>query len=435
MMEAGGEHVQTVTDSPRAEYAHSSDRDRQVPAIPAIGKHAILGDPDHPVYDFPCLSTTAAQTTTTTKRRLSTGYTMTRTRPHSLPPANSKPHFPYNRHARSRSTGALPSAPTTSPKKPSRIKRRPRTKDDLDLIQLTDQMESYFALYKRDPREIFDVVDTLLHEEHKGQYLPSQQDVLVKPKHRDSRHGQIRTLAFKSVRGEHRIPLLLDTDCVRVDKENAKLRHLYNQGIFNEDNDTDDSGRDKGVEKNFKVLQAELDKRKGSRKTTVRQYGLNKRSQVATVTPASVYDASESAGDLSCISRREEVKPKPGIHKVYELKKKVEINRTANESYLPITTGLKKLKGQEPGQTFTSSRPHLAEKLSKEPGAPKINPLNSNQEPASPNYPGSPPLQIQERKDSNSMEEESPTKLNQPKEDKMPHSSPNSMEEERAVSP
>lgn len=298
---------------------------------------------------------------------------------------------------------------TASKKKKFRRHLRPR--DNLELVELTDQMDTYFTLYKRDPTQIFDAVDAVLHEEHKGNYLPSQHGFLGKAKHKDARHANLKTLTFKSVRGEYRIPLVMDSDCIRVDKEHAKLRDLYNEGIFNEDNDTDDSGREKGIERNFKQLQSALEQRKGSRRSFIRQYGLNKRSQLATITPASIYESSESERRKDSFRWEE-----PNIKLAHrpnalDFKKGMDDANTLTQGYMPGKFGLKKIKGQDEPNCGLSVASKIAQKSGASTEKSKVIEPIKEVEQGVTECPGSPAsLDVQQRRDSNSMEEESPTK-------------------------
>lgn len=316
-----------------------------------------------------------------------------------------------NLKKRSGSIGNKVSIVKKTATKKKRFRRHMRPRDDLELVELTDQMDTYFTLYKRDPTQIFDAVDAVLHEEHKGNYLPSQQEFLGKAKHKDARHANMKTLTFKSVRGEYRIPLVLDSDCVRVDKDHAKLRDLYNQGIFNEDNDTDDSGREKGIERNFKHLQSALEQRKGSRRSFIRQYGLNKRSQLATITPASIYESSESERRKDSFRWEE-----PNIKIAHrpnglDFKKGMDDVNPLTQGYMPGKFGLKKIKGQVEPNCGLSVASKIAQKSSTSTDKTKVIETIKEVELGVTECPASPASQeVQQRRDSNSMEEESPTK-------------------------
>lgn len=317
--------------------------------------------------------------------------------------------------------------------KKKRFKRHLRPKDNMELVDLTDQVNTYFTLYKRDPTQIFDAVDAVLHEEHKGNYLPCQQELISKAKHKDVRHANLKTLTFKSVRGEYRIPLVMDSDCIRVDKDHAKLRDLYNKGIFNEDNDTDDSGRDKGIERNFKHLQSALEQRKGSRQSLIRQYGLNKRSQLATITPASIYESSESEHrrdtfrveepSLKLVSRKSNM----------DFKKSLDDGVPLSQVYMPAKFGLKKIKGQEQPGCGVSIASKIAQMSTCSTEKTQVLELVKEVDPGVAECPGSPDtIDGQQRRDSNSMEEESPSKA-EPREAMTPEHPGEMCEEPRTL--
>lgn len=315
-----------------------------------------------------------------------------------------------NLKKRSGSIGNKVSMVKKTATKKKKFRRHMRPRDDLELLELTDQMDTYFTLYKRDPTQIFDAVDAVLHEEHQGNYLPSQREFFGRAKHKDARHSNMKTLTFKSVRGEYRIPLVLDSDCVRVDKDHAKLRDLYNQGIFNEDNDTDDSGREKGIERNFKHLQSALEQRKGSRRSFIRQYGLNKRSQLATITPASIYESSESERRKDSFRWEEQNIKIAHRPNGLDFKKGMEDGNPLTQGYMPGKFGLKKIKGQVEPNCGLSVASKMAQKSSTSTDKIKVVETIKEMELGAPECPSPASQEVQQRRDSNSMEEESPTK-------------------------
>jgi hypothetical protein len=346
--------------------------------------------------------------------------------------------FEMSTKKRSSSMGSviLPAKSSNNNRK-RRIHRHQRAKDNMELADMAEQMENYFSLYKRDPTQIFDDVDAVLYEEHKGNYLPSQREFLMKPRHKCTKQINVKSLTFKSIRGEYRIPLLIDENCLRVDKGHAKLRYLFKEGIYNEDNDTDESEREKGVERNFKTLQMELENRKGSRRLAIGQYGLNKRSQVATTTPASNYTGSESL-ERSESYRGADIRYKPG-HKSgnYSGKEDCEDARALRSKYFQMSTGLKKLKGPLLNSTSSVGPSKVVdhhiknlEEISRKHSTHDAE-TGIKQEVA-----GSPNSLINEARDSNSMEEETPDHKEQSEGVKNSSTiSENNMHEETALTP
>ena len=121
---------------------------------------------------------------------------------------------------------------------------------DLSLKELSEHVSEAALLDKREPREESKSAKPV----SKNSYEPSA--VAFRPsKKRVMKSNLTDKLEFTQYSSDRQSLLI---KCVAEDKamkcEDPVLLSVYNKGIFNEDNDTDDSAKKKGVDRGFKVL-------------------------------------------------------------------------------------------------------------------------------------------------------------------------------------
>lgn len=129
------------------------------------------------------------------------------------------------------------------------IKRINRKADDMSLDKLAVKLTPYSLLDKRDPNEM----SPGLFEGHKlnSQCLPATSLALKsRPNKRIS-----KMMPFESSRFKTMIRCVNEDDCMQIDDN---LKHVFHQGVLNEDNDTDDSVQLKGVNRNYENLRKAL---------------------------------------------------------------------------------------------------------------------------------------------------------------------------------
>lgn len=151
-----------------------------------------------------------------------------------------------------RRSGSLQGLPAGKPRRTLQRMRRPDL--EVSLVELSKHVEESALLDKRGPRE-----QSGPHIDRRaGEYLPSsafgarlKKSAILKP----SVLEQVRLARFASDRQALLVRCVPDALLKCADDE---LRGVFHKGIFNEDNDTDDSAKLRGVNKNFAALKSGL---------------------------------------------------------------------------------------------------------------------------------------------------------------------------------
>lgn len=141
------------------------------------------------------------------------------------------------------------------------IKRVKRHNEDLSVTELESRLIPYVLLDKRNPAElnadIFE--DNPLH-------FQRGPETFRKPKKNESIN---QMMSFKSKRLRTLVRCVKEEECMQFSEN---LKRVFHKGVFNEDNDTDESVQQQGVARNYTNLRKAVDRyklrNKGSAKSS-----------------------------------------------------------------------------------------------------------------------------------------------------------------------
>ena len=140
------------------------------------------------------------------------------------------------------------------PQKPTKIRKvNAEARNDLELSDLADRVMEYHCLNKRN----LESADEDSQEQADGHQLLCFQEAKGGKRMKSNRKAssKLKLMGFRSRRREVVVRCVDDNESMKMD---PALRYLYLTGVRDEDNDTDDSIKEKGIERNLTGIKMAL---------------------------------------------------------------------------------------------------------------------------------------------------------------------------------